>query len=661
MHYNKVWFEIAMRCALTLCLAVALCVDMGIPGAFDSQIIEQAGTVVAPERVEPVWHAVGLRARGSLVTPLFSLLLWANWKLDRKKPERRISFLIASAFIGLIWLMAEGFRVDNTLWTLHASYIQILKSLIYFVGVTYGLYQITCFLYGALEERGAKNVGEGALTDQRRWRSRIVNAYREHTALVSFGTIFALWLPHLILAYPANICKDAYAQLAQALGLIGYSNHHPIVSTLLMGMLIKAGSLISGNFGLFLCITAQAVSGAWVLAYTLSLMRELNTPVWLRTLTFGCYISIPYYTNYIGLIIKDVFYSYAALLFVTELIYFLVQREAFFRSRKHIVLLAVSIAGSILLRNNGRYMIYPATAAVIFYLFFCRRKSAPGSKERKSVLYPAMAAFLIPVLLAELFLASLMSFLDAKPGSVAEALSLPLQQTARYVKEFGDEVTEEEKAAISAVLKYEALAEMYDPLISDPIKRQFNSSATTGEIKDYLLVWLKQFTKHPFVYIKATVNQNYSLLYPFIPNNLIYVNRISDEIGSVYQEDVVEILGLHDVKAIADFEHLLEAFYTMCFFFPGLNALSHPAFYMMMLTWLTLFSLHKKRFLWLLAAAPLWLSAAIGVLSPVIMGSPRYVFPVIYAMPSLLAYYIYLGRAGETHNKTAATADCPSA
>lgn len=642
MQYNKKWLGNAARCVFTLCLSLALCINMEIPGPLDSQVIGQAGQAFRSDIIEPIWNITGLATKGSLVTPLFFLLLWVNWKIDAQKTERRFVFLLVSGLIALVWLMAEGFRVDDTLWTLYASYAQILKSTIYFVGVTYGLNQISYFLYGALEYKGKKRSGS-PLTSQRTWHSLIVKAYREHTVLVSFGAIFILWLPHLLLSNPPYITPDAQDQLEQFFGLRSYSSHHPVTSTLIMGGLVKAGSLISDDFGLFFYVAVQAIIGAWILAYTLHLMRKLNTPIWLRVLTYGCYVFVPYYTNYIGCLLKDVPYSYAVLLFVTELIYILVQGGDVFRSKSHILLLAVSIAGSVLLRNNGKYVLYPTIVAVLLYLFR-KRKSGMDSKEHRRILCAAAAVFLIPALLAEVFSAAVMSYLNVEPGSIREALSMPMQQTARYVKEFGDEVTEEERSAISAVLDYENLAEKYNPRISDPVKHTFKYRPTTGELRDYLLVWLKQFTKHPFVYIKATVNQNYYMLYPYIPNNVIVANPIDESQGGT------EPIGLLDNGGV-DFHVLLYAFYTMCFYFPGLNLLSHPAFYMILLIWLTMFSLCKKRFPWPLASITLWMSAVIVVLSPAIQINPRYAFPVIYAMPITLAYYIYLGRSKESLDK----------
>lgn len=545
---------------------------------------------------------------------------------EGERPPRTL--LPVSFLIALVWLMGASFSIDNTLESLDVSPGQIVKSVCYVLGSTYLLYGSGQIVFYILKKKGAGRP-EG--------RGKLGQMYQRHPFGVSFFAVLLFWLPHLILAYPANISADASGQLSQFFGLRVYSTHHSITSTLIMGGLVKVGSLISGNFGLFLYIAVQAIIGACILAYTLYLMRELNTPVWLRILTFGCYIFVPYYTAYIGAFLKDVPYSYAALLFEIELIYLLLRSEDFFRHKRHIFLLVVSIAGTILLRNNGKHMLYPTIAAVLLYLLFRGRRSGMSSKGRGRILYPAAATFLISVLLTEAFSAALINCLHAEPGSIKEALSFPFQQTARYVLERGDEVTDEEAEAIRAVLNYDHLAENYDPQRSDPVKRTYNNKATKEELLQYFAVWIKMFFKHPEIYFKATMNQNYYLLYPDIANSKTIVNHIADK-----SMNLAERLDISDVEPISSLKAPLQDFYTASFSFPGLNVLSHPAFYMTLLIWLTLFSLYQKRFLLLLASVPLWLSAVTIVLAPIIQGHPRYAFPIIYTMPILVAYYISL-------------------
>lgn len=61
-------------------------------------------------------------------------------------------------------------------------------------------------------------------------------------------------------------------------------------------------------------------------------------------------------------------------------------------------------------------------------------------------------------------------YLKITPGSTKEMLSVPFQQTARYIKEYSDEVTEKEKEVIDRVLNYDTLSERYDTDRSDKVK-----------------------------------------------------------------------------------------------------------------------------------------------------------------------------------------------
>ena len=78
----------------------------------------------------------------------------------------------------------------------------------------------------------------------------------------------------------------------------------------------------------------------------------------------------------------------------------------------------------------------------------------------------------------------------AKIASVGkqEALSVCFQQTARYVKYHGDEVTQEEEEAIKKVLNYKDIGNLYDPNLSDPVKKTFKTESTSEDLKNYFVV-----------------------------------------------------------------------------------------------------------------------------------------------------------------------------
>ena len=87
-------------------------------------------------------------------------------------------------------------------------------------------------------------------------------------------------------------------------------------------------------------------------------------------------------------------------------------------------------------------------------------------------------------------------------GSVGEALSVPMQQTARYVRDFGYDVTDDEKAVINEVLDYDSLAQSYMPELSDGVK-QYYKNPSKGVLARYMLTWAKMFFKHPVCYFEA--------------------------------------------------------------------------------------------------------------------------------------------------------------
>ena len=78
-----------------------------------------------------------------------------------------------------------------------------------------------------------------------------------------------------------------------------------------------------------------------------------------------------------------------------------------------------------------------------------------------------------------------------------------MQQTARYIRDYGDEVTDDERTAIEKVLDYDAIAQSYMPELSDGVK-QYYKNPGKGDLARYMLVWAKMLLKHPVCYFEAT-------------------------------------------------------------------------------------------------------------------------------------------------------------
>ena len=102
----------------------------------------------------------------------------------------------------------------------------------------------------------------------------------------------------------------------------------------------------------------------------------------------------------------------------------LVQGQEYWHSKRHLLLLAVSVIGSLLFRNNGQYVIYPMMLLILVILIAQRRK-----ESGRRVLAVAAVVFLASAGIAVGTQSCLMQRYGIADGSIKEALSLPFQQT----------------------------------------------------------------------------------------------------------------------------------------------------------------------------------------------------------------------------------------
>ena len=179
-----------------------------------------------------------------------------------------------------------------------------------------------------------------------------------------------------------------------------------------------------------------------------------------------------------------------------------------------------------------------------FQLIDAARARRTGAGTGRKVWIGVLGVVLVTVVLYGGFTKVLMPALDITPGSRREVLSIPFQQTARFVNKHDGAnagitdgtgtadglVTEEERAAIDAVLDYSTLASRYDPDKSDAVKNQFNEDATPEQLAAYFKVWAAQFLKDPGCYFSAVANNYYGYFYPSSKDVFTYGSASSAKI-----------------------------------------------------------------------------------------------------------------------------------
>lgn len=551
---------------------------------------------------------VGTSGAVALAAP--ACLLALSWA-DERLPKAGLRVRLAALFLGVWQVIAVSVVNTNDLNQPFLSGSQKLKAAVLALGMA-SLFEL---LFRLLE------AGLDGRLDLRIQRDGALRrAYRAHTLLFCMAAVLLCWLPHLAVSYPASMNSDTQSQFDQILGLLPWSKHHPtLLAFFLLGTTRLGHALGSGNAGLFAYVLVQAVFAAAVIGYSQWIMRRLCAPVWLRALSLALCAFAPVYCDNITVILKDVPYSYAMLLMLCEMVrQRFLEKEGDGFSAGFVLRMTLSAFLMLRMRPNGAMVWIPICAA----LFLGTR----GRKRRAAI--AAVAA--LPLLLGAGFDAGFDARFHPQAASLGEALSLPFQQTARFVSEYASEVTDEERAAIDGVLVYDELAKRYQPELSDPVKAMYRKTATPRDWLAYGQAWASQMIRHPGCYLSATIVQN-ALLFDVSTYNL----AIFTGTGLSAREE--EALDIHRSGTLTRLEKMESSLRQVALALPFALQLNTLGFYCAVLLGTCAIACSRKARGTLTILLPQMLTMAVIFCGPCIEHQDRYGFPVIYLMPLALA------------------------
>lgn len=428
---------------------------------------------------------------------IFPLLYYFFKKLAKKENIKLLSIL--AIIFSLLMVFGYSYNNVGTLGLLISSDINILVTIIKFSGFYILIKNILDFIYVFFSNYKFK---EGS--------NKILEKFNKHPFLYSFILLLIVYSIYFIAFYPGVINYDNANQIKEVMGMhtryldsivvlnedITLTNFNPIIHTLLLGNLFKLGNSVGNvNFGLFLYTLIQVLIVVTALSYSICFLHKEKVRNGYLIIMLAIYILVPFFPFYAITAVKDTLFSMAVLVYSISLYKFIKYKT----SLMNVISLIIVMLLVILLRNNGIYLIllsFPFT-------FFIKKDM------RLKILLITLL-----ILSFNFAYAKVLTGLEIPNVSIREALSIPFQQTARYVKYYDEEVTDKEKAAIDKILTYDTLGGRYTPELSDKVKNEYNRYATNDELKNYLEVWGKMLVKKPMTYINATVNNIYGYFYP---------------------------------------------------------------------------------------------------------------------------------------------------
>lgn len=495
------------------------------------------------------------------------------------------SLLSLSLIFSVLYILSVSFRDYDDMSLITASPFQKIQTILFILGFALFLYYSMVFIFDLMDkavnaakmEKYSDNVCKEA---NRIW-------------LVSGIVIFVCWLPWIIMDYPGSFSVDSLDQLQQFLGHKEWSSHHPPFSTLLLGLCFYIGKIVNSvSFGIFVFALIQTLAGACIYSYGIKKGHEWRIPKKILICVTCFFAFLPMWGLYAQYIEKSLLYNELVVLLGIMIIDFIHKQNI---SKRQMNVFTIAGILTCLLRNNGIYVIIPATIAVIWLIAKADRKKLIISTTVIIAVYMVIVKAIYPMA-------------GIKSGSKAEIFSVPFLQTARCVYSCEDQITEEEKQAISDVLWYEKISERYESQkdISDAVKSLYSDN--DSKLPAYFKTWFKMMFKYPNLYLSAFINNNYGYLAP--------VEGGIDVCMDYGQEEWMKELGIKhafDEMPIKIFDGVYKGSNGT---WPVFSTLSSSGLYIWMLIILMVYAVKRRKLVYIFAMTPSIMTTLICFASP---------------------------------------------
>ncbi|MCR5343610.1 MAG: DUF6020 family protein [Butyrivibrio sp.] len=398
------------------------------------------------------------------------------------------AFSLVMAFITVI---NQNAIMDH----LFFSKYNIARYVILFMEYTVLFYVTTRIIWAVYKDKGK----EVAICEKRLPRLKL--------ALI----MLAAWLPYLLVFLPGVANYDTVNQVNDLFDGVGpvpfgfiegqktvnvfLNAHHPIVPTFIFSAFIAIGTLLgSATLGFLIYVICQMAAGAFLISGILCDIYEnakTNKGRKLIKLVRLFYMFMPFIPMYMICMLKNTMHSLLFILLIYVLyryftgrdekpagsfaLLFLIEIMLCVTLNTGIFVVIFTAIGILFLKDKNRLKILLVSlgCAVVWFIVFPK------------VIYPAMNIF---------------------PGGKQELYGTLFQQTARLIRDKEEDLTDEDKEIINAVLDYDRIKKDFTFNVTDPVKDTYRIDCTKEDMNAYLKVWLRQGIKHPVIYFRATLS-----------------------------------------------------------------------------------------------------------------------------------------------------------
>ncbi|MCD7802160.1 MAG: DUF6020 family protein [Clostridiales bacterium] len=562
---------------------------------------------------------------------IFAALCVFYCKMDDLPSKiRHWSVYFIAALFSVFMLIGLSFSQNGNLDFVLGSKRQFCIAALTFVGYFFLFKEAVKALYLLLDRIALKpKRTEGK-------KGRLRQFAERHSFACSFVIILLFWLPWLIVFLPGSVPYDGTKMLIESIGGFSLTDQHSWVLVLLMGVIYRAGSLVSDNFAVIVIVAVFVLFELICYASTCKIVHRWKLPGWVLPAMILFFSIYPYFGTYAQAIIKDSPFMAAFVLYMALYldVCLLCRGKVAVRDPKKSIWLdfgLLLLVGYLvcILRNNGPYLVVPASLLLIL------------------VVNKGFRRFAVMLLVGACSLVYLHNNVLAPAVGVTSItdrakLYMTFQIVGRYAQEYPDDLTEEEEDALLAVFNVEELSELgevYNPQLVDPVKSYYRSSSTEEQINAYLDVIASMVRRHPLVCIEAFLNQSYGYYYPF--HNCLVQSTYQLYIREI-TTDTFDGFNIHYIMPESA-RNLFASYANLWLKTPVLSTLVNSGTATWVFFLLAGYLTYRKNWREILVFAAPAINIVICILSPV-NGYPRYAMPSLACIPLLVMWTILVTR-----------------
>ncbi len=449
---------------------------------------------------------IGITVRNPLTVVLFTCLYLIKREVSKYdlKVDKRILVFIA----GVMAFILTIFSRQNVTDRFNSSIFKLLATGILVVGffcLIYLLEQlVTVFVLD--KNRQKKTVqAHNTLADN-------IFIYKYYSIIDSPNKVFILtlalilvgWIPYFLYEFPGIMTADSLVQYEQIAGLRPYSNHHPMIHTLIIKLFFSIGCIFTNNVSVAISFYTvfQMVFFAICLSTATRKVRELlgREGFYFEFFSMLYFAFVPFNAVFAVTIWKDIPFAGITVLLVCKLMDMEKEYENI-RNSSWLQLGVLCILFS-LFRSNAWYsfIVWIPVFIFVFRKYFI-----------KAVTVVCVVIGVVMIIKGPLF-----NYYGVEKPDFVESLSVPTAQIARVLVN-DRELTTQQQNLIDSVIDTTYIHELYAPDYADNIKelvRAGNVEYLENNKGKYFVLWVQLGIKYFPDYLRAWFDLLGGYIYP---------------------------------------------------------------------------------------------------------------------------------------------------